>query len=228
MQAEKAFYGLKQSPRAWFGRFAKVMKEFGHKQSQGDHTLFIKHSVAGGVTALLVFVDNIIMTGNDEREKDDVKHRLAKEFGIKELGKLKYFLDIEVAYSTQGIFIFQQKYVIDLLEETGKIVCKPISSPMDPNHKLGEAKEEPMVDKILYLRLVGRLIYLAHTRPNIAYLVSVINQFLHDPREPHLQAAYMVLHYLKGNLEKEILFKKNDTLALEAYTDTDYAGPVAD
>ncbi|RVW82918.1 Retrovirus-related Pol polyprotein from transposon RE1 [Vitis vinifera] len=99
------------------------MKESGYKQSQGDHTLFIKHSVAGGVTALLVYVDDIIVTGNDEREKHEVKQRLAIKFEIKELGKLKYFL------------------------ETGKIGCKPVSTPMDPNHKLGEAKEELVVDK---------------------------------------------------------------------------------
>ncbi|RVW53023.1 Retrovirus-related Pol polyprotein from transposon RE1 [Vitis vinifera] len=199
------------------------MKESGYKHSQGDHTLFIKHSATGGVTALLLYVDDIIVTGNDEREKHEVKQRLATEFEIKELGKLKYFLGIEVAYSTQGIFISQQKYVIDLLIETGKIGCKPVSTPMDPNHKLGKAKEEPMVDKRMYQRLVVRLIYLAHTRPDIAYTVSVISQFMHDIREPHLQAAYKVLHYLKGNPRKGILFKKNNTLALDAYTDVDYA-----
>ena len=115
------------------------------------------------------------MTGNDEREKHEVEQRLAIEFEIKELGKLKYFLSLEVTYSTQGIFISQQKYVTDLLAETGKIGCKPISTPMDPNHKLGEAKKEPVVDKRMYQRLVGRLIYLAHTRLDIAYLVSVIS-----------------------------------------------------
>ena len=140
-----------------------------------------------------------------------MKKILAKEFELKELGKLKYFLGIEVTYSTQGIFISQQKYVTDLLAETGKIGCKPVSTPMDPNHKLGEAKEEPMVDKRMYQRLVGRLIYLAHTWPDIAYSVSVISQFMHDPREPLLQAAYRVLHYLKGNPRKRILFEKNDT-----------------
>ena len=205
---KKALYGLKQSPRAWFKRFAKVMKEFGYKQSQGDHTLFIKHSAAGGVTVLLVYVDNIIVTRNDEREKDDVKQRLAKEFEIKELGKLKYFLGIEVQYSTQGIFFSQQKYVTDLLADIGKIGYKPVSTPMDPNHKLGEAKEEPMVDKGMYQRLVGRLIYLAHTRPDITYSVSVISQFMHDPREPHLQVAYRVLHYLKGNPRKEFCSRR--------------------
>ncbi|RVX04897.1 Retrovirus-related Pol polyprotein from transposon RE1 [Vitis vinifera] len=159
---KKALYRLKQSPRAWFGRFAKVMKEFGYKQSQDDHTFFIKHSTSGG--------------------------RLATEFEIKELGKLKYFLGIEVAYSTQGIFISQQKYVTDLLVEIGKIECKPVSTPMDPNHKLGEDKEELVVDKRMYQRLVGRLIYLAHTRLDIAYSGAAL---------------------LKGNPGKGILFKKN-------------------
>ena len=99
------------------------MKEFGYKQSQGDHTLFIKHSAIGGATALLVYVDDIIVIGNCEKEKHKVKQRLATEFEINELGKLKYFLGIEVVYSTQGIFISQQKYVTDLLAETGKIGC---------------------------------------------------------------------------------------------------------
>ena len=225
---KKALYGLKQSPRAWFGRFAKVMKDSGYKQSQGDHTLFIKHS-ATGVTALLVYVDDIIVTGNDERGRHELRQRLVKEFEIKELGRLKYFLGIEVAHSTQGIFISQQKYVTDLLVETGKIGCKPISTPMDPNHKLGEAKEEPAVDKGMYQRLIGRLIYLVHTRPDIAYSVNVLSQFMHDPREPHLQAAHRVLHYLKGNPGKGILFKRNNNnLAVEAYTDADYAGSLVD
>ena len=133
-----------------------------------------------------------------------------------------------MAYSTQGIFISQQKYVTNLLAEIGKIECKPVFTPMDPNHKLEEAKEEPVVDKRMYQRLVGRLIYHAHTWPDIAYSVTVISQFIHDPREPHLQVAYKVLHYLKGNPGKGILFKKNNTLALEAYTDADYTGSLVD
>ena len=106
--------------------------------------------IADGVTTFLVYVGDIIVTETDEREKHEVKQRLTTEFEIKELGKLKYFLDIEVVYSTQGIFISQQKYVTDLLAETGKIGCKPVSTPMDPNHKLREGKEEPVVNKRMY------------------------------------------------------------------------------
>ncbi|XP_024030615.1 uncharacterized protein LOC112094295 [Morus notabilis] len=204
------------------------MKDLGYRQSQGDHTLFFKHSASGGVTALLVYVDDIIVTGNDEKEKDDLKRRLIQEFEIKELGRLKYFLGIEVAYSRQDIFVSQWKYVTDLLIETGKADCKPAATPMDSNQKLSEGREEPPVDKGMYQRPVGRLIYLTHTRPDIAYSVSVISQFMHDPREPHLQAAHRILHYLKGSPEKGILFKRNSVLTLEAYTDADYAGSIVD
>ena len=116
----------------------------------------------------------------------------------------------------------------DLVVKIGKIGCKSVSTLMDPNHKLGEAKEEPVVDKRMYQRLVGRLIYLVHTRLDIAYLVNMISQFMHDPRERHLQAAYRVLHYLKENPGKGILFKKNDNHVLEAYIDVDYAGSLVD
>lgn len=107
---KKVLYGLKQSPRAWFGRFIGVMLNMGYRQSQGDHTLFIHHSATGGVTVLIVYVDDIIVIGNNEECMTKLK-----EFEIKDLGRLKYFLRIEVAHSNDGIFISQQKYIVDLL-----------------------------------------------------------------------------------------------------------------
>ena len=104
---KKALYGLKQSPHAWFGRFTKVMLATRYKQSNGDHTLFIKHSTSGEATILIVYVDNIIVTRNYDKEKLSLKHCLVQEFEIKDLGKLKYFLGIEVAHSKKGIFISQ-------------------------------------------------------------------------------------------------------------------------
>ena len=101
-QLKKALYGLKSSSHAWFGRSTKVMIANGYKQSKGDHTLFIKHSSLGRVTSLIVYVDDIIMTRNDEKEKNTLKQFLAKEFEIKDLGKLKYFLGIEVILSNHA------------------------------------------------------------------------------------------------------------------------------
>ncbi|CAJ2657372.1 unnamed protein product [Trifolium pratense] len=225
---KKALYGLKQSPRAWFGRFTKVMVGLGFKQSQGDHTLFVKHSKSGEVTVLLVYVDDIIVTGDNEEEQQMLSQHLAKEFEIKTLGKLKYFLGIEVAHSKKGIFISQQKYITDLLQETGKTACNPACTPIDPNIKLGNAEEDVAVNKERYQRLVGKLIYLSHTRPDVAFAVSLVSQFMHQPKEIHLQAALRIVQYLKGTPGRGILFERNGSVGLEAYTDADYAGSIVD
>lgn len=173
----KALCGPKQSPRTWFGTLTCVMHSMGYKQSQRDHTLFITHSNSELVAILLVYVDDIITIGNDEEEKQGLKQRLATEFEIKGLGKLKYFLGIEVTYSKQGMFISQHKYITNLLRETRKWACKPMNTNIEFNHKLGDFGDDKMVNK--------RLIYLFLTRSDsdIACVVSVISQFMHNPRE---------------------------------------------
>lgn len=147
------------------------MTSLEYKQSQRDHTYFIKHSPQGGVTVMLVYVDDIIMAQDDWKEQQILSHCLAKEFEIKTLGKLKYILGIEVTHSRKGIFISQQKYIANLLKETWKITCKPASIHMDTNIKLGNTQEDVAVDKEMYQRLVGRLIFLSHTRSDIVYVV---------------------------------------------------------
>jgi hypothetical protein len=125
------------------------MVGLGFKQRQRDNTLFVKHSKTRGVTVLLVYVDDIIVTGDDEEEQKLLGQHLAKEFEIKTLGKLKYLLGIEVAHSEKGIFISRQKYITYLLQETDKTSCKSASTPIDPNVKLGNA-EDVVVDKEMY------------------------------------------------------------------------------
>ena len=130
-------------------------------QSQGDHTLFIKHSPEGKLTLLLVCVDDTIVAGDDEHEKQILKEKLAAQFEMNDLGKLKYFLRIEVAYSKKGIFISQRKYVIDLLKETSMINCKTTRVPIEQNHIIGSDEGSSTVNKGQYQRLIGKLIYLA-------------------------------------------------------------------
>ncbi|XP_028100331.1 uncharacterized protein LOC114299723 isoform X1 [Camellia sinensis] len=223
---KKALYGLKQSLRAWFGRFLKAMLGFGYQQNNVDHTLFVKRNVHK-VTVLIVYVHDIVVTGNDEEEVTHLKMQLANEFEIKELGPLRYFLGIEVARSDKGIFISQRKYILDLLEETGMLGCKPADSPIETNHHLCSGIGEP-VEKERYQRLVGRLIYLSHTRPNIAYAVGIVSQFMHDPRATHLDAVYRILRYLKSAPGKGILFSNHGHLRLEAFTNADCAGSIDD
>jgi hypothetical protein len=111
---KKSLYGLKQSPRAWFRRFTKSMKAFGYHQSNSDHTLFLKKQ-QGKITALIVYVDDMVVTGNDSEERKALQGYLSREFEMKDLSSLKYFLGIEVSQSDKGIFMSQRKYALDLL-----------------------------------------------------------------------------------------------------------------
>ncbi len=224
---QRALYGLKQSPRAWFGRFSLAMKKYGFKQSDSDHTLFLKRQ-QGKVTALIVYVDDMIITGDDREEISRLQRQLASEFEMKNLGGLKYFLGIEVARSNQGIFLSQRKYILDLLFEVGLLECKPVDTPIVQNHKLGIYPDQKPADKGRYQRLVGKLIYLSHTRPDIAYAVSVVSQFMHCPSEEHMEAVTRILKYLKSSPGKGLMFSKNDHLEVEGYTDADWAGNISD
>ncbi|XP_058194818.1 uncharacterized mitochondrial protein AtMg00810-like [Rhododendron vialii] len=181
----------------------------------------------GKIAILIVYFDDIIMTGNDVSEIHNLKSRLAQEFEIKDLGSLRYFLGMEVARSDRGIFISQRKYILDFLEETGMLGCRPADSPIEANNHLsGDVREH--TGKERYQRLVGRLIYLAHTPPDIPYAEGVVSQFMHDPRTSHLDAVYRILRYLKSAPGKGILFYNHGHLRLEAFTDADWAGSVDD
>ncbi|CAL2264786.1 unnamed protein product [Prunus armeniaca] len=221
----KALYELKQSPRAWFGRFTMAMKNNGFKQCNSDHTLFLKHQ-KGKVTALIIYVDDMIITGNNKQEISQLQDYLATEFEMKDLGGLKYFLGIEVARSQQGIFLSQRKYVLDLLTDTGMLDCKPADTPIVQNHHLGEYLDQVPTNKERYQRLVGRLIYLSHTRPDIAYAVSVVSQFMHSPSEDHMNAVLRILRYLKSAPGKGLMFSKHGHLNIDGYSDADWAGNV--
>ncbi|GAV70402.1 LOW QUALITY PROTEIN: hypothetical protein CFOL_v3_13900, partial [Cephalotus follicularis] len=130
----------------------------------------------------------------------------------------------EVAHSNKGISLSQRKYTLDLLQETGMLECKPADTQLEPNSHLKNKEGEP-VDKGSYRRLVGRLIYLTHTRPDIAFIVSVVSQYMHDPHSSHLKAVYRILRYLKSSLLRVI---SNRHMDLVAYSDADWAGSAID
>ncbi|KAK2969735.1 hypothetical protein RJ640_015879 [Escallonia rubra] len=149
---------------------------------------------------------------------------LDQKFHIKDLGKLKYFLGIEVACSRSGIVICQRKYMLDILQESGLFGAKPSSFPMDSKHKLQTDIGPLCMDPGRYRRLVGQLLYLTITRPDISYAVHILSQFMQSPRQPHLDAAYHVLHYLKGSPGQGIFCLSVGPLSLQAYCDADWAG----
>ncbi|KZV22301.1 Cysteine-rich RLK (receptor-like protein kinase) 8 [Dorcoceras hygrometricum] len=223
----KSLYGLKQSPRAWFDKFSKVVKMLGYRQGQADHTLFVKHSNHGHITILIVYVDDIIVTGDDSHEMTNIKLMLAKEFEVKDLGPLRYFLGMEIARNRKGISVSQRKYTLDLLAETGMLGCKPSRTPLELGNKQALLEGKP-VDVGSYQRLVGKLIYLSHTRPDIAFAVSLVSQYMHSPCQGHLDAVYRILRYLKLTPGRGLFFAKTDDRSVSAFTDADWAGSISD
>ena len=148
---------------------------------------------------------------------------------MKDLGPPKYFLRIEVSRSKMGIFLSQRKYTLDLLHETGMSGCQPIDTPMEEGLKLQLEPNQTPIKKGRYQRLVGRLMYLAHKRPDLTYAVSVVSQYMHNPGEQHMNAVMRILRYLKGAPGRGILFKKNSKCeSIDTYTDADWAGSVDD
>ncbi|RVX10055.1 Retrovirus-related Pol polyprotein from transposon RE1 [Vitis vinifera] len=140
-----------------------------------------------------------------------------KEFEIKDLGNLKYFLGMEIARSKKGIAVSQRKYVLNLLNETGMLGCKPAETPMDTTVKLEESDGSAPVDKGRYQRLVGKLIYLSHTRPDIGFSVSVVSQFMNNPTEKHMTAVIRILRYLKMTPGKGSSFKEQQRKRLRFF-----------
>ncbi|KAH9735467.1 protein kinase domain-containing protein [Citrus sinensis] len=136
------------------------------------------------------------VTGNDEEEREALQKYLSREFEIKDLGTLKYFLKIEVSRSKGGIFLSQRKYALDLLHEKGMTACQPIDTLIEEGLKFCITSDQVPVDKGRYQRLIGRLMYLSHTRPDLAYALSVVSQFMHNPEEKHMKAVMRILSAL--------------------------------
>ena len=215
-------YGLKQASRQWYAKLSSTLIVAGYRQSKADYSLFVR-SHKDSFTAILVYVDDIIVAGNNLEQINELKKYLSDCFKLKDLGVLKYFLGIEVARSANGIFLSQRKYTLEILEDTGFLGAKPGNFPMEQNIALSENDGELIQDPSPYRRLVGRLIYLTITRPDLSYAVHVLSQFMDKPRIPHLDAAHKVLRYLKQSPGQGILLSTSSAIQLHAYCNVDWA-----
>jgi len=192
----KSLYGLKQAYRQWFFKFSSTLLAHGFIQSKSDYSLFTR-TQGSSFIALLVYVDDIILASNDTSAISALIILLNQQFKLKDLGPLKYFLGLEVARSDKGISICQRKYALEILEDAGLLACKPTKFPMDQNLKLSSSNGELLPDPTSYRRLVGRLIYLTITCPDLTFAVQHLSQFMQQPRQPHLDAALIPYQILK-------------------------------
>jgi len=174
---KRALYGLKQANREWFTKLSSFLLSMRYTQSMNDHSLFI-NSFEGSFTTLLVYADDIILTGNDKEEIARIKQALNQTFKIKDLGDLRYFLGLEVARSKKEIMVNQRKYVLELLTDASLLICKPALTPIDNHEKFSSIGSVPFTDIQAYRRLIGRLMYLFNTRPDITFSVQQLSFLL--------------------------------------------------
>ncbi|KAJ4771370.1 Retroelement pol polyprotein-like [Rhynchospora pubera] len=218
----KSLYGLRQAPRMWFSKLTEALQVYGFTQSYADYSLFTMKK--GDVfLAILVYVDDLVIAGNNSEAIVQFKQYLSRTFYMKDLGALKYFLGIEIARNPTGLYLCQRKYTLDIVAECGLLGGKPAAFPIEQNYNLSIASGKPMEDPERYRRLIGRLIYLTITRPDLCYSVHILAQFMHAPLDVHYDAAIRVMRYLKGSPGQGILLSANSDLTLYGYCDSDWA-----
>ncbi|CAE6075150.1 unnamed protein product [Arabidopsis arenosa] len=219
---KKALYGLKQAPRAWYQELKTYLLQAGFKNSLADTSLFI-YQRGCDVIYVLVYVDDIIIAGTTSLVTAFNKS-LAARFSLKDLGALSYFLGIEATRTSKGLHLMQRKYIIDLLTKTNMLEAKPVSTPMSPSPKLTLCSGQTLDDAKEYRAVIGSLQYLAFTRPDIAFAVNKLSQFMHKPTDEHWQAAKRILRYLAGTKSHGIFMRSDTPLTLHAFSDADWAG----
>ncbi len=192
---KKSLYGLKQAPRAWYAKMDSFLLESGFSRCHSDNTVYTKKE-GKSLIILVLYVDDLILTGSDPNLINHVKSSLKKKFEMTDLGHLHYFLGLQVLQSKEGIFHSQSKYACDLLCFLHMEDCKPTPSPFQSGVKLSVNCTSPEVDATLYRQLVRKLLYLTHTRPDLSFVVGLVARFMQTPRESHWKAAKRILRYV--------------------------------
>lgn len=170
-----------------------------------------------------VYVDDVIITGDNEEEISALKSFLDDVFKIKDMGYLNYFLGLEILHEPDGVILTQRKFTLDLLKEFDCTSAPPALCPLEANIKLRPNQGVPLPDPSLYRKLVGKLNFLTHTRPDLAFTVLYLSQFMQDPRHSHMKAAMHTLRYLLNSPTQGLYLKADSDYSLQAYCDSDWA-----
>ena len=207
----KSLYGLKQAPRAWFQRLSSALISLGFRGSKTDPSLFI-YSAHGTIMYMLVYVDDIILTGNNNKAIDHVVHRLSRSFAVHDMGPLSYFLGIEVVRKAADIILSQRKFTNELLAQA------PVPSPCTTSANLSLGDSALFDDPVKYRQMVGALQYVTLSRPDITFVVNKVCQFMHSPTTNHWSAVKRILRYLHGTTNHGLLISQSSSSVLHAYT----------
>jgi hypothetical protein len=199
----------------------------GFPANESDDTLYFrmqdKHMVVH-----VIYVDDLIITRNNEAHIKQVKEELKARFKMTDLGKLRYHLGVEVSQHPDQIFLSQTKYSTEFLKKFGMEDCKSSLTPMEQKLKLSEFEGVEVVNSTKYRKLVGSLIYLIDTQPDFSYSLSILSNFMQEPRDSHWNSTKRVLRYIQGTKYFGLLYKRNKNFTLVGYSDVDFVGDIDD
>jgi histone deacetylase 1/2 len=226
---DKALYGLKQAPRAWYSHLSAKLQDFVFRPSQADTSLFL-YDKSDIIIFVLIYVDDIIVTSSSDRAVSVLLKDLNVHFAIKDLGPLHFFLGIEVKHTSDGLLLTLEKYANDLISKVGMIGCKAAPTPLSSSEPLSlhEGTSLGPDDSTQYRSIVGALQYLTLTRPDLAFSVNKVCQYLHAPTTAHWTAVKRILRYVKDTSGLGITFRRSSSTLLSAFSDADWVGCLDD
>ncbi|KAM6588273.1 hypothetical protein CsatA_010878 [Cannabis sativa] len=219
---QKALYGLKQAPRAWYEKLKAALLSWGFINSVSDNSLFISNT-NGNLLLLLVYVDDILITGHNPHAIQQVITNLDNKFALKTLGSVSYFLGFQAYRTNNKLYLNQSKYAQDILHKANMEDSKPCTTPMCPGNKLYTTQDDLFHDPKLYRSIIGSLQYLTLTRPDLSFAINRLSQYMQNPTNMHWNACKRVLRYIKGTTNLGLVFQPAPSLTIDAYSDADWA-----
>ncbi|GJS04151.1 putative ribonuclease H-like domain-containing protein [Tanacetum coccineum] len=226
-KVEKALYGLHQALRVWYETLSTYLLDNRFQRGKIDKTLFIKRD-KGDILLVQVYVDDIIFGSTKKSLCTEFEKMMHKKFQMSSIGELTFFLGMQVKKKEDGIFISQDKYVTEILKKFGFTDVKTASTPMETQKPLLKDEDGEEVDVHLYRSMIGSLMYLTSSRPDIMFTVCACARYQVSPKVTHLHAVNRIFRYLKGQPKLGLWYPKDSPFDLPAYTNIDYAGESLD
>ncbi|GJY48511.1 retrovirus-related pol polyprotein from transposon TNT 1-94 [Tanacetum coccineum] len=219
----KALYGLKQAPRAWYDLLSKFLLSQEFSKGIVDPTLFIRRQ-GKDILLVQIYVDDIIFASTTPELCDQFSKIMCSKFKMSMMGKISFFLGLQISQSPSGIFINQSKYALESLKKYGMESCNPVDTPMVEKSKLDEDTQGKAVDPTHYRGMVGILMYLTASRPDLTFVVCMCARYQAKPTEKHLHAVKRIFKYLRGTVNRGLWYPKDSSIAPTAYADANHAG----
>ncbi|GJY94131.1 putative ribonuclease H-like domain-containing protein [Tanacetum coccineum] len=219
----KALYGLHQAPRAWYATLSAFLEQSRYRRETIDKALFIKKNKKD-IMLVQVYVDDIIFGSTKKSWCDEFEALMKSRFQMSSMGELTFFLGLQVKQKEDGIFISQDKYVVEILKKFDFMNVKHASTPIESHKPLVKDEEAADVDVHLYRSMIGSLMYLTASRPDIMFVVCACSRFQVTPKTSHLHAVKRILRYLKGKPKLGLWYPRESSFDLVAYSDSDYGG----